>query len=110
MKVSAIAFVCFFMSGCATHPKPPSQCTMSILRQNEVFDGEIVRTFGRTRFGYNQLIRQPRAQGESGNITMEGYHIFPATRPMPDVEPEGRKLTVVINPCNHKLIRTFEPL
>lgn len=102
--------ITFLLVGCATQGKDLAACQMSIEQQNDALTGEVQRRFGRQPNGYNILVKAPRTSDARGRIVIEGRRIYSVVVPEPAVPPEGRRLTVVVDPCARKVVRAFEPV
>jgi hypothetical protein len=105
----ALLILMLFVAGCATQRKDLTACQMNVEQQNDALEGEVQRRFGKSPNGYNVLVKVPRTRDEKGRVVLEAYRIYPIVLPEPEERPEGRKLTVVVDPCARKVMRAFEP-
>lgn len=109
MRWIAILALAAGLAGCATQRPERVACQLDIQQQNDLAYAEIERHFGKPAHGYNWMVKAPRTRDARGDLVLEGHRIYPITLPEPEERPEGRKLTVVVDPCARRVVRAFEP-
>jgi hypothetical protein len=110
MPMRALLLLCLLLVGCATQRKDLASCQMNIEQQNDALNAEVRRRFGNQANGYNVQVEMPRARDARGHIVLRAYRIYPVVLPEPELRPDGRRLTVVIDPCTRKVVSAFEPV